>query len=261
MKIVGIIAAISVFSMIYSSVAAERRQRAFVDATAGLGKIVGQVAPVGGKGTTGNGFVICEAGCYVLTNAHVAFGAARDSTSGEITIIENAAVGHEVLFSIDFDPKAQAFKRTLKATVVNFGNYTRLTNRGRIQDVALLKLSDCLGREYGTLEFDQSSLSRRVPDGELMTIGFGNLNGTYGIIAERGCESFPDTPITGLILTNCRTARGMSGMMFLEISKLDEKVRLVAIHNGVEALRDGTIVSTAIFGKALSRFLAPAIGE
>jgi hypothetical protein len=258
---VGILATVLIFSMLGRSEATEKRQRSFIDSKSSLGKLVGQVTQTNGKGIAGNGFVIGASGCYVLTNVHVAFGEAKDSTSGQITLLDNASAGHELLFQFDFDSKNQKFKRKVKATVVEFGNYTPETNRGRIQDVALLKLSDCLGPEYGGLEFDHSSLTKRVPDGELMTVGFGSLNGTSGIIAEQGCESFSETPISGLIFTNCRTTSGMSGMMVLGKSKLDGKFKLVAIHDGVEALSDGTVVSTAIFAKALNRFLGPALGD
>jgi hypothetical protein len=127
-----------------------------------------------------------------------------------------------------------------------------------------LKLDSCLGPDFGTIEFDQEAHSKRFPDGKLMTVSYGVLDGKEGIIEEQ-CDSIQSTPITGLMLSTCFNEAGMSGAMILEKSKSDGKFRLAGIMQGHDMVvgSDGSPVTVpvAVYARAFNPIIAAALGE
>lgn len=254
---VGILATVLIFSMLsFSKAGAQSRK--FIDPKSEFGKLTGVVSQLDGSGFVGNGFVVGGGGCHVVTNVHIAFGKSRDA-DGRTVLMDSVSVGHVLKFQFDFDPKAKRFKRESKASVVEFGNYDTQTRRGRTQDVVVLKLENCLGPEYGNLQFDPDAASKRFPEGELLSISYSNLNGEYGIVSE-SCTAAQSTPITGLMITNCHLVEGMSGAMYLEKSKLDGQYRLVGIQQGRDIMADGQNVAVGVYARTFNKIIDSALG-
>jgi hypothetical protein len=238
---------------------AEAQTRKFIDPKSENGKLVGIVTQLDGSGGIGNGFVIGAGGCHVLANVHVTHGIGKDK-QGNVILVDNLSVGRKVRFQVDFDSKAKRFKREIKASVIEIGDFDADTRRGRTQDVAVLKLDTCLGPEYGTLAFDHEASKKRFPESDIVTIGFGAINGEIGIIMEE-CSALQSTPITGLMFTNCFSEPGSSGMMYLERRKADGKLRLVGIHQGRETFEGGINAPVAVYARAFNPIVSAALGE
>lgn len=255
---VGFLSTVLIFSMLNLG-KAEAQNRKFIDPKSENGKLVGIVTQLDGSGGIGNGFVIGAGGCNVLANVHTTYGIGKDS-QGNAVLVNDMSVGRKVRFQTDFDSKTKKFKREIKASVIEIGNFVADTRRGRTQDVAVLKLDTCLGPEYGTLAFDHEASSKRFPEADLVTVGFGAINGEVGIIMEE-CSALQSTPTTGLIITNCFSEPISSGMMYLERRKADGKLRLVGIHQGRETLADGTNVPVAVYARAFNPIVERALGE
>lgn len=253
-----ILALMLIFSMLEVA-AANAQTRKFIDAKSEYGRIVGIISQLDGTGLVSNGFVVGKSGCHVVSTFHSVYGINIDS-EGNTVLADDLSVGRKVRFLVDWDSKGRRFKHDINASVVEIGNYVRDTRRGRTQDIAVLKLDICLGSQYGTLAFDHEASRKRFPIGDLLTIGFGTINGEVGIIVEE-CAALQGTPITGLMITNCYTEPGSSGMMYLEKNSDDGKFRLVGVHQGRETLADGTNVPVAVYARAFNPILDRALGE
>lgn len=210
----------------------------------------------------GNAFVVGNDGCFVLTNAHVAFGTGkRDFETGEVELIENIDVGHAVNFSFDLDSKAGKFQKKIKAKVVEFGNYESGTSRGIIGDIAILRLESCLSKSYAGLEIDRPAATKRIPIGNLMTVSAtrDEQSGRIEVLVEQGCKSLPDTPATGLVLSTCENPPGTSGSMLLEEGQ-DGKWRLVGLNTNQVTMTDGSKIARSIYASEINRFADPILG-
>jgi hypothetical protein len=203
--------------------------------------------------------VIGAGGCHVLTNVHTTYGIGKDNR-GNAILVDDLSVGRKVRFQVDFDSKTKKFKREIKASVIEIGDFDSDTRRGRTQDVAVLKLDTCLGPEYGTLAFDHEAAKKRFPESDIVTVGFGSINGEIGIVMEE-CSALQSTPITGLMFTNCFSEPVSSGMMYLERRKADGKLRLVGIHQGRETFEDGTNAPVAVYARAFNPIVSEALAE
>lgn len=233
-----------------------------VDPKGTFAKLTGQVTQTGpSDGGFGNAFIVGAEGCHILTNFHVAFGKATDAKTGEIEMVDDVAVGHTVNFAFDLDAKTGKFKRTLKAKVVEFGNYEPGTSRGFLGDIALLRLDDCLGKEYGQLEIDRPPTGKLLPTGKLMTVSSSrNSSGKNEVLIEDGCKAAGATSVTGMMLTNCESVPGMSGSMILE-EGTDKKLRLVGLTTQHLVFTDGSKISKSIYSRVIAKFLDTAFGD
>lgn len=202
----------------------------------------------------GNGFIVGAEGCHVLTNFHVAFGKSANPTTGEVEMVDNVAIGHAVNFSFDLDPKTGEFRKTIRAKVVEFGNYELFTSRGFLGDLALLRLESCIGKDYGQLEIDRPDGGKRLPNGKLMTVSSARVDGKNEVLVEEGCRARPATAITGMMLSDCESVPGMSGSMILEEGP-DRQWRLAGVTTGGGAYVNGRQISKAIYATALNKFL------
>ncbi len=208
----------------------------------------------------GNAFVIGAEGCFILTNFHVAFGKGRDAQTNEVEMVENVDVGHTVNFSIDLDSKSGKFKRKMNAKVVEFGNFENGTSRGLIGDIAILRLENCLGKVYSTLEFDRPAEGKVIPTGKLMTVSaIKNVKSNrIEMLVEEGCRSLSDTPAVGMMLSNCELLGGMSGSMLLEEGQ-DGKWRLVGLNANQITMKDGSKMARSIFANEINKFVDPVL--
>lgn len=125
-----------------------------VDPSGPFAKLVGQITQAGpSDGAFANGFIVGAEGCHILTNFHVAFGKAKDPKTGEVEMVDRVDVGHLVHFAFDLDSKTGKFKRTMRAKVVDFGNYEAGTSRGFLGDLALLRLRQIRQADKGSGSF------------------------------------------------------------------------------------------------------------
>ncbi len=232
-----------------------------VDPKGQFAKLSGQISQAGSPSVYGNGFIVGAEGCHVLTNFHVAFGKSADPKTGEIEMVDNVDVGHTVNFAFDLDAKSGKFKRTLKAKVVEFGNYEFGTSRGFLGDIALLRLETCLGKEYGQLEIDRPPEGKTLPVGKLTTVSSSlSSEGKNEILIEEGCRADTGTTVTGMMLSYCESVPGMSGSMILEEGQ-DKKLRLAGVATGGGARVNGKQIAKAIYATVINKFLDSALGE
>lgn len=262
----AIFAILSIFSI--AEVALAKSTRKFLDSSHPLAKAVVAITQNEKAEMIGNGVVVGDGGCYVMTNFHVVFGKSKDPRTGEATFVENVRVGHKVLINADFDSKTSKFQKNTKATVVEFGNFEQGTRRGKTEDYALLKLDTCLGPGYGISNFELDAESKRMPSGKLGTVAFTMLNGKPGIVMEEECPVFENlvgqpvvqAPVTGTIATKCVLEPGMSGSMLLATDEAGT-TRLVAINQGADQASDGTWVSISVYARKFNKVLASVLGE
>ena len=249
-------------AVIAAPAVADVSPRKQVDPKGAFAKLTGQIEQVGAtNGAYGNAFIVGADGCHVLTNFHVAFGKSVDAKTGQIELVDDVNVGHTVNFSFDLDSKTGKFKRSLKAKVVEFGNYEADTSRGFLGDIALLRLENCVGKEYGNLEIDRPASEKRVASGRLMTVSASrNTSGKNEILVEEGCRADSATSVTGMMLSNCIGVPGMSGSMQLEEGS-DKKWRLAGLTTNLSSYADGTPVTKSIYAKVINKFLDSALGE
>ena len=233
-----------------------------VDPTGAFAKLTGQITQSGpSDGAFANGFIIGAEGCHILTNFHVAFGKAKDPKTGEIEMVDRVEVGHLVNFAFDLDSRTGKFKRTMKAKVVDFGNYEAGTSRGFLGDLALLRLESCLGREYGYLEVDRPAEGKFLPMGKLKTVSSSrNSRGENEVLVEEGCLADNATTVVGMMLASCEIVGGMSGSMILE-EGADKRWRLVGVATSAGAIENGKQVTKAIYVNAINKFLNAALGS
>lgn len=227
-----------------------------VDPKGSFAKLTGQISQLGQSNSAyGNAFVVGSEGCHVLTNFHVAFGKSVDPKTSEVEMVDDVAVGHTVDFSFGLDTKSGKFQETIKAKVIEFGNYESGTARGFLGDIALLKLDRCLGKDFGSLEIDRPATDKLVPTGKLMTVSSSRAaGGKNEVLVEEGCRAVPGTSVTGMMLSNCVNVPGMSGSMILE-EGLDKKWRLVGMSTTLNSFNDGTKISKALYARAINKFL------
>lgn len=227
---------------------------------ASYAKIVGEISQIAKDSTSvGNAFFVGNDGCNIATNFHVAFGKSKDS-NGKVVMVDNVEVGHVVNFSMDFDSKTGKFKRQVRAKVVEFGNYQAGTTRGFLGDVAILRLENCVGKEYAGPELDHPEPGKHLPSGKLITVSTTRISENKNeILVQDGCYAEKATPVTGMLPANCEAVDGMSGSMVLE-EGADGKLRLVGLSTKQSAYKDGREVLLAIYSKVLTPFIEGVVG-
>lgn len=249
--------------MASSPALAQSTGRKVADPNGRFAKITGELTQIKDPQGAGNAFVIGAQGCYIASNFHVAFAKSKDPVTGKVEILENADVGHTVNFAFDLDAKTGKFKKTVKATVVEFDNYEPETTTGFVDDLVILRLENCLGKEYAGPELDRPEAKKFVPAGRLMTVSTsrkGNDLSRNEILVEEGCRSESVTVIAGAFFLNCHFEPGMSGSMVLE-QGADQQWRLVGISTGIRTLKDRSKKPVAIYSLKLTPFIESVIGE
>lgn len=232
-----------------------------VDPTNPFAKLTGQVTQFGyeEKGY-GNAFVVGADGCHILTNFHVAFGTGRSPVTGQMQVMHNADIGHAVNFSFELDPDSGKFRRSMKATVAELGDYGIGSATGLLGDIAILRLENCLGKSYGFLEIDRPPPHKGVPTNRLMTVRLSKTaSGGNEVIVELGCRALEGTNVFGMMPSNCDTPPGSSGSMVLE-EGADGKWRLVGLTTEQIVHADGRKFSKALYANTINKLLDPILG-
>lgn len=258
----AIFAILSIFSI--AEVALAKSSRKFLDASNPLTKAVAVVGQIEGS-AGGNGVVVGEGGCYVLTNYHVAFGKSKDA-EGNVELVD-FSTDHRVNVFLDFDSKAGRFKKEMKAKVIESGNYNPGTRAGLTEDYALLRLDTCLGPGFGITNFELGAEQKRMPDGKLSTVALTFLDGKLGIVVEDECPALDHiegqpkviAPRTGSVGTNCFLQSGMSGSMLLSTDESGQ-TRLVGINTGKDSV-GGKFISFSVYARKFNKVLASVLGE
>ncbi|MDX9730532.1 MAG: trypsin-like peptidase domain-containing protein [Bdellovibrionales bacterium] len=192
-------------------------------------KLAGQITQLdshlpGKRAWSGNAFVIGSEGCFLMTNFHVAFDTGEnDPVSGMGIVRGDYDVGHKVNFNFDLNARTGKFDRQVKATVVEFGNHGDANG-----DIAILRLDECLGKEYGHLEL--VSYTRGTPKGRIMTVSSAKTADQKGnvINIEEGCRAQANPAGADMLALFCEVERGMSGSMVLE-EQADGEWKLVGL--------------------------------
>ncbi len=246
--------------LVSSPVLAQSTGRKVVDPKGPFTKLVGELTQAKDAKMAGNAFVVGAQGCHIVTNFHIAFGKEIDPETGKTIIIDGADIGHKVKFAFDLDSKTGKFKKNMKATVVEFGDYDSDTTTGLVGDLALLRLESCLGKEFAGPELDRPTNPKILPTGKLMTVSTSrNAKNQNEILVEEGCLAEKRTHIGGIMVSRCHAEPGMSGSMILEQGE-DQKWRLVGITTTGRKLSDGSRVSFAIHSGVLTKFIDSVIG-
>lgn len=208
----------------------------------------------------GNGIVVGEDGCNVLTNFHVAFGKSVDR-NGDILLVDRLETGHVVDVGVDLNPRTGTFNRTIRARVVEFANFRPKDLRSRKHDLAMLRLDTCLGREYGLARFEVPEDGVRVPQSQLQTLSLSKTDAKRSaLFFQEKCVSESRSAVAGLFFSNCETKPGMSGSPILRADS-DGGFTVVGINTGSLPTVEGTEIPFAIFSSVIAPFVQSVIGS
>lgn len=193
-----------------------------------------------------------------MTNFHVAFGKTKQAVIvrgkqiNRLVLVNNPVVGHKVKLEFDFDLNTGEFQRTAVATVVASGIYEEGSIAGMREDLALLQLAPCAGKDFAGLELDRSQKNQKNPPGNLMIVGsLRSPEGKRFIGIRTGCRSTVETPGAGIVATSCDLVDGMSGSMLIS----EETLQIVGIGVSSFKFEDGTPAGISVSAKYLSKFL------
>ena len=114
--------------------------------------------------------------------------------------------------------KENFYYHTVRAEVVDFGNYMPSDTTGTFEDYAHLKLDSCVGKELGYLEVKPNKGTFEKPTGELMVVGFhqDRYFSQPGISVEMGCKAQDLSAGVGGATVDCSTMPMCSGCPVLE---------------------------------------------
>lgn len=228
-----------------------------------MSKAVVQVSQVGVGASTfevGNGIVVGENGCHVLTNFHVAFGKAKRLDGGTV-LVDRLEAGHMVDVGVDLNERTGSFERTIKARVVEFLNYHPTELRRRKNDQVLLRLDNCLGRAYGIARIEIPGVGVHVPQTFLYTLSISKIDAkTSGLFLESECFAAADTPVAGLFFQTCESLPGMSGSPIFRQDS-DGGYTVVGMSTGKLIVKNGKEVPFAIYSSAIGPFVQSVVGS
>ena len=164
----------------------------------------------------GHGTAWLSGECLITTNYHVAFFKSRKEDGRVITT--RAKRGVALDFHVDLQAgRTKSFVKTIRAEVIDFGNYMPGDTTGAFEDFVLLKLDQCIGQDLGFLEVKSPSLEYERPKGDLMMIGYPQDRWTApGITVETGCKAHHESAGIGGATLDCSSMPGSSGSPVLQ---------------------------------------------
>ncbi len=261
MKIAKAISLSTLAILMSTSALAESSGRNVVDPeSVQFGKIAGELTIPGKPNLAGNAFFVGADGCQIISNYHVVFADSVDSVSKKIKLVTPRSAGYEVNFAFDLDGQSGKFRHSAKAVTIELANYDQVTTEGLTQDMVLLRLTPCAGKEFAGPELDHPEQGEFVPTGKLTTIStYRKDKDTAELFVEAGCVSAPRTAVAGLFFSNCYVEPGMSGSMILTIGAAG-KSRLVGITIGKRDMEDGSVISVAVHASSITPFVEFVLG-
>ena len=224
-------------------------------------KAIVQIGQIGGNPLfVANGVVVGKDGCHVLTNYHVAFGKGR-AQDGSVEMVDKVETGHVVEVGVDLNASTGKFGRTIKARVVEFGNF-KANSPGFIKnDLAMLKLDECLGKAYGLARFEMPDKSVKVPQTVLSTLNLTKTSAaTTGLFYEAQCVAGATTPIAGLFAQSCVSIPGTSGSPVFR-TEADGTYTVVGLSSGRFATESHGEIAYAIYSSRLTPFVESVLGS
>lgn len=176
---------------------------------------VGVITKAGTDEVLGTAWLSGE--CQITAMYHSVFFKER-AASGKV-ITSRGKKGFAVDFHIGLKPgKTKSYEQTVRAEVVDFGNYMPGDTSGVFQDYAHLKLASCVGKDRGYLQVKPSTGTFEGPTGELMVVGFhqDRYFSQSGISVETGCKAQDQSVGIGGYSLNCSAMPMCSGCPVLE---------------------------------------------
>lgn len=238
---------------------AETDRKAIAPSAHPLAKIIVQVSQVGSATAAANGFVVGADGCHVLTNFHVAFGKGK-AANGEIEWVEPIATGHPLDIKLDLQSNG-TFGKQLKGRVVEYGPYHSDDLFGMSNDFAMVRLDQCLGKEYGVARLDKPEKTVRVPQTAINTISLSQLDAKRSqVYLEEKCVAASRTSISGLFFQTCKSLPGMSGSPIFR-NDADGGYTIVGMTSGGLTLPGDQKVHFAIYASLLTPFVESVLGN
>jgi len=242
-----------------SALSAERMRTQIAPSAHPLAKIIARVSPVGSTTIAGNGFVVGGNGCHVLTNFHVAFAKGLDA-AGDIEWVTPIAPGHPVEIKVDLNADG-THMRTLEGRVVEYLNYDTDDMFGRSNDLAMIKLDDCLGKEYGIARFELPERTVHVPDTEISTLSLSSISPEKSALyIEKDCVAGSRSPIAGLFVHGCKSIPGMSGSPIFR-NDTDGGFTIVGVTTGQIKPEGRPGLNYAIFSSIVTPFVRRVVGR
>jgi len=223
-----------------------------LNASDSLYKLVGQVSVEAYPSEYGQGSFVGVDGCYVLTNFHVAFMDGVDG-KGAAKTVDEPSVGRDVVFS--YNPSdIGRFQNVVRGKIVAFGNFMRGAPRGRLGDLALIRLNECQDGIH-PLRFEPTALAQGIPKGKLSTLNVVRGPSGKNLVAmEVGCEALPSTAVVGIIVSTCMAEPGTSGNLLLQQDS-DGGYLVVGIGSGQGQRKTGELAAIGILSSAVAKFL------
>ena len=177
-------------------------------------------------------------------------------------MVDKVETGHVVEVGVDLNGDTGKFGRTLKARVVEFKNYSRSKGRGFLKnDLAMLRLDECLGNAYGLARFEMPDKSIKVPRTVLSTLSLTRTSAaTTGLFYEAQCVAGATTPIAGLFMQTCDTIPGMSGSPIFR-SETAGTYTVVGIVSGSFETEGYGEIPYAIYSSQLTPFVESVLGS
>lgn len=184
-------------------------------------------------GKWGTAFLV--GACHILTTYHVAFPGYQEAgfvpSSKVKSVFHVGRTSEQRLASDGFHSKAVA-------TPIAWGKYDPTDFAGLHGDWALLKLDDCLGRHYGTMNLEPSMVAHGERTTAVSLAGFPEDRSlAVGMTIERGCfiKDFGPGLLAGI---DCAVVFGASGAPILEF----QEGRLVVAGIVIRELRSTSAV-------------------
>jgi hypothetical protein len=243
----------------FSAYSGESARKVIAPTAHPLAKIIVQVSQVGSTTAAANGFVVGGDGCHVLTNFHVAFGKGK-TASGDVEWVKPFATGHPL--DIKLNLKADGtFNKQLKGRVIEYGAYDHDDLFGRSNDLAMVKLDECLGKEYGIARFEMPDRTVRVPQTAINTLSLSQVDASRSqMYLEERCVAAAKTPINGLFFQSCEAIAGMSGSPIFR-NDADGGYTIVGMSSGIVKMPGEQKINYAIYSSLLTPFVESVLGN
>ena len=125
----------------------------------------------------------------------------------------------------------------------------------------MLKLDDCLGKEYGLARFEIPDQNVKVPETGLATLSLTkDQSARTALYLEEKCASAEDTKIAGVFFHSCENLPSMSGSPIFR-KDADGGFTVVGIMTGNMPFANGKMLAYAIYSSIMTPFVQGILGS